>query len=508
MTGTTLQYLESFDSIRTNLRANEYAARVESLQAFADVLATLSLGRNLVVPQSYAFDSLSFLKIADALIRARSGLSNRSATDTALPIVLHLHGHASYKEAVVSMLRRMDSKDNPFVSSLLDYDDFQANSREATSAAEQISEGVFPSKLIELAPEAIREPFQRVWTQLSTARVGSRMVADGNHGSVFDELSVTVPALADARSNARRVLAAEGFENRADFLALTDAIQKLVDAGGSHVFKSRSPVHSTKPWPNDIYGRSPLEIVGDVDKLQMVKECVDTLYNARVAGTSGASTSAFSTKVLFAGQTLGRATLAQEVAIAFYEVKRRGRLGVSLDSDLPAAEVSARNLPPTFDLVIKDGGGAAPEAVSRTLNQLQQKAQEAFEVLLDLRKMDDFRKSASQLQLALQHGDAKYLSLLEEHTRLVGSALAGLMPVESQSGWIKVQITTSAAAAGSVAGGITHNWLLSAVVAALTNGAADIWEELRRGWRSIDTKDRVARATAHVVQVVMTEGKS
>ncbi|WP_156313093.1 hypothetical protein [Micromonospora sp. HK10] len=496
--------MESLDSIRTNIRAHEYATEAESLQAFADVLATLSLGRKLVVPQSYALDSLSFLKIADALIRAQSGPSRRSAIDTEFPIVLHLHGHASYKEAVVSMLRRMDSKGNTFVSSLLDYDDFQLNSMEATAAAGQISEGVFPSKLIELAPETIREPFQRVWTHFSTARVGSRMVTNGNHDGAFDELSVTVPALADPQSNVRRVLAAEGFEDRADFLALADAIKKLVDAGGSQAFKSRSPVHSTKPWPNDIYGRSPLEIVGDADNLEMVKECVDTLYNARVAGTSGASGSAFSTKVLFAGQTLGRATLAQEVAIAFYEVKRRARLGFSLDSDLPAAEVSAASLPPTFDLVIKDGGGATPEAVSRTLNQLQQKTQEAFEVLLELRKTNDFRKSAGRLQLALQHGDAKYLSLLDAHTRLVGNALAGLTPVESHSGWIRVNIAMSAAAAGSVAGTITHNWLLSAVVAALTAGATDMWEGLRR----IDTKDRVARAMAHVVQVVTAEEKS
>jgi hypothetical protein len=235
----------------------------------------------------------------------------------------------------------------------------------------------------------------------------------------------------------------------------------------------------------------------------MVKECIDTLYNARIAGTAGVSMGAFSTNVVSAGHALERATLAQEVALAFYEVRRRERLGLRMGDDLGVTEISSEDLPPTFDLVIRNGIDSAPEAVTKTFEQLRKKIGDAYEILFELRGKQDFIRSARELQASLDRGEGSYLSLLESHTRLVARALAGLLSVESQSGWFKAGITTGSSALGSVLGAaLTHSWLLSATAAALSAGAGDIYEEARRTLKSIGRKDRVARAMAHVVQVV------
>ncbi|MFF4342730.1 hypothetical protein ACFY00_22705 [Kitasatospora sp. NPDC001540] len=82
-TGTAqYQHLESLDSCRV-LRprpgepAGKYAGKYAEeahLQVFTEVLLTLALGRTVVVPQSYAFDSYAFLRTAEDQRAARAAL--------------------------------------------------------------------------------------------------------------------------------------------------------------------------------------------------------------------------------------------------------------------------------------------------------------------------------------------------------------------------------------------------------------------------------------------------
>ncbi|WP_245239154.1 hypothetical protein [Streptomyces sp. MZ04] len=75
---------------------------------------TLALGRNVVVPQSYAFDSTGFLNVARTVLQVR----NSSATNEH-PFRIHLFGVDSFEGAISSMLSRAFDKNRPFVSSLL-----------------------------------------------------------------------------------------------------------------------------------------------------------------------------------------------------------------------------------------------------------------------------------------------------------------------------------------------------------------------------------------------------
>jgi hypothetical protein len=490
----TLQFLESFDSIRTSrLVASEQAA-TESLQAFADVLATLALGREFVVPQSYAFDSPGFVNVAEALITAHGDAFRGKGRPEPLPLRLHLFHQPSFRAAAARMLRRMDEPEGLFVSSLLPYAPAHAVERRASAAADQVEAGIYTG-LIELVPWELQSKFRTVWSVLSEAGPDDPIVLQAAYGG-FVDLPDGMVALAGRDSDIRRVLAAEGFENRADFVALTAGVERLVAAGGREGFKNRSFIYSDKPWPGDKDRRTVLQIVGDAETLCMVQECVTTLYNARLAASAGVSSSVYSTNVMAFGASLDHAALAQEVALAFYEVTRRARLGLPMDADLRDAEVAADERPPTFDLVVHNGVGAAPAQVIDTFERLQDKIRQAFEELLRLRLQRDFIRSAGLLDVALAGGDPGYERLLEKHTRLVAKTLAGVLSVDTGSGWFRL---AAAATSAGLAGMITQNVYVAGAAAAFSATVPEylqIAQKTRPG-----TRDRIARAMAHLIRV-------
>jgi hypothetical protein len=79
------------------------------LQIFVEVLMTLALGRDVVVPQSYAFDSTGFLSVARTVLQAR----NRAAIDEH-PFRIHLFGVDSFEDAIANMLSRTFDENRPF----------------------------------------------------------------------------------------------------------------------------------------------------------------------------------------------------------------------------------------------------------------------------------------------------------------------------------------------------------------------------------------------------------
>lgn len=500
---TELQYLESLDSTRMTAKSlGSVESEAESLQVFLDVIVALSLGRDIVVPQAYALDSTAFIRVASSLI----GAHNRRLTQPqpgSLPIRLHLYNQPSYRAATASMLRRMDEPGHrKFVSSFLEYDNL-AGSGHATRVAEQIERGDSPQLLFELAPTDLQQALERVWGVLSSRRAGGRGVTQEQRQE-FPNLPETVPALTDSSSPVRRVLAAEGFTQRDEVNELLTALARLHSAGGTASFENRSPIHSTGPWPNDSLHRSALDIVGDSNLLRMTKECIDTLYNARIAGTIGVSTSIFATNVITGGQALSGISLAQEVALTHYEVLRRQRLGLSLDADLREAEISADPLPPTFEITTSSEAKQLPERSLRVFRALQKKADEVFSEILELRAEDtDFQESVARLdQLLLERDQGKIASHLDSHARLLSRRLAGLATTSSLNGWLKVSIMGgSAASSGLLAGAVSNSVLLTALTAATSAAAADIWEQGKRSLNAQRIRRSIAYGMGHLISV-------
>jgi hypothetical protein len=90
--------------------------RGTELQVFLEVLLTLAMGYDVVVPQSYALDSWAFVRIAGRVREAREAAGSKDR-----PFRLHLFGDDidTYRDARAAMLNRVHDPNAPFVSSLL-----------------------------------------------------------------------------------------------------------------------------------------------------------------------------------------------------------------------------------------------------------------------------------------------------------------------------------------------------------------------------------------------------
>src|SRR6266516_6581485 len=99
MTSAQLQYLESLDSIRAPWIDREERT-FSDLQILLEVVLSLALGRQVVVPQPYALDSLGFLRAAGIVLRARNAARNRNEhLPKDMPFRLHLYGANTFEEA-------------------------------------------------------------------------------------------------------------------------------------------------------------------------------------------------------------------------------------------------------------------------------------------------------------------------------------------------------------------------------------------------------------------------
>jgi hypothetical protein len=496
-----LQYLESLDSVRVTSRTyGSDDAEAESLQAFLEALATLALGRQFVVPQSYAFDSLPFIQVAGAVIEAQSRVV-RKGHKTDLPIRLHLFGTNEYQTTVESVLRRMDADDDTFFeSSFLDYDEARRDGA-ATRAADQLVAGRHPVALFGLVPQQFREDFTRVWNAFAPATRTSRITAPlPGHPSGFPRLHEAMTDLCVSGSGVRRVLKAEGFERRPEFWHLLAAVQKLLAAGGASSFRSRSRLHGDQPWLNDPHGRRAAEIVTDPTDLAMVTELVDTVYNAVVASTTSARTSSYSTTTDTDRARMATLSVAQEVAVAFHDKLNREDRGIPLD--IPRTDyIDPAPRAPTFEVAVRSNLDAADDRTRAAFRALRKEAVQTIEAVLELREKDtEFQYCASELELAVRAGDGQRIAdQLDAHARLLARRLGGIAAVDSHAGWVKIGIMSGSAALAS--GAANLGWLLTAMTAGASAAAADFWEQARKDARRMGSARHLTYGMNHLMQI-------
>jgi hypothetical protein len=466
------------------------------MQVFADTLIALALGRDVAVPQPYALDSTGFLEVASALIEAHTAVRDASGQ---LPFLVHLYSQRSYRDAVASMLRRMDGVGAPFLSSILQYDIAESQGL-ATKAAKQIDDGAAPEIMFQLAGEHAPR-LERLWRILAPWEVGHPNILQGSNEG-FPNLTETLPDLANANSNVRQLLEARGLTREDDVVRLLRAIEKLHAAGGPGAFNSRSPVHAG-PWPNDPERRTALQIVGDDHVLHMVRECVDTLYNARLAGTIGVPISAFSTEVVLTGGRLRRTVRAQDVALAFLDLHQPKKL-------LPAEHgfidtcLGGTEKVPTFEILLDSAElNPSPEGQVSPLERLQAKATEAFAALLERRSDPKFIASHRKLQAALDDRDVdRTFYALDAHTKLVASDLGDLMTVQSGRGWVTIGWTIGTTVAGALPSAATQNWTVTTLGALAGAVAPLVREQLSRGAE----RRRIAEAFGEILNIGIVGG--
>lgn len=490
MTAPGLQFLESLDSVRAAPAPGDDALdQALELQVFLEVLLTLALGRAVVVPQSYAFDSLSFLTVADRVLRARAGVRPGRVRDR--PFRLHLHGQPSYEAAVASMLSRVHDPTRPFVSSLLP-ELVEVPQPRVRRLAET------PAELWRWAED--RRPGLGLGTLLQT--VHEEFVVQAGVSTVPASPAVTLHGmlldLVDDESPLRAGVRRLPSDERERIGRLVEAVQVLApgDPGAfAERFSQRSRLRQPAPWPGDRDERSAEQLIG-ADLLPLVVEFVDTSYNRAVAGSIGTAAAAYSTSATsIIAEGTGR-ELAQRVALS-----RGGQPGATA-----AGAVGQR----TFELQLD--AGALSGRSGRPLANLSQQGEDALLAVLEARAGDTgspFWVSACRLHTALEQGRPDVAQrALDRHLRLLADLLTGTATVSPINGGIGM---TMASASGSTAGPVVAQVLqLGLAEAAVVSGAGGLLPVLAGvGLRVGARRRRRARTVAalgHVVTAVPTGG--
>ncbi|WP_431033051.1 hypothetical protein ACQYWQ_07025 [Streptomyces sp. P6-2-1] len=486
-----LHYLESLDSQRMRwpgpggVSAEEERQREHhELQVFTEVFTTLALGLDLVIPQSYAFDSLSFLRVASSVLEARDRVASREH-----PLRLHLHRAASFEEAVATMLHRTRADGHPLSSGLLP---------ELHHAAEY---GLDPGQ-VQADASSLDRLLNSYWIGDERAEALARIRAEfaalprvrARPPAVPTDLAALITAAADESSAMSRA-AQELSEPFRETHAILQRALRALDPIGSRGFSGRSAVRMDRPWPGDVAGRTPEEIVGGAEPLALVQEFVDTLYNTVVVDSIGTAQATFSTDLTTAGGSdVAARAVAQELALAHYRL--RADLPPWLPHQRPSVEQSEGL--PLFELRI-DGTRATDEPGARAaLRELRDTATAAFERLLAARAErpsrggtpPPFWAGVEDLRTAATPAAAE--RALERHlARVAGLLGKGGSAGPAEGGLVEISLTSAGAVGPAIA---TALWsfpglleypatALGAVAPLLARRATRIVKD-RRGTRS------------------------
>ncbi|MFL6076234.1 MAG: hypothetical protein ACJ73S_22815 [Mycobacteriales bacterium] len=473
-----IHYLESLDSVRLpwsgegGVDPGGVGAQ-HQLQVFAEVLMTLALGRDLVVPQSYAFDSLSFARVAVDLLAARNQVA-----PGARPIRLHLFRSGSYAGAVAAMVTRTHDPDRPFVSSLYpelrDEDPAELAVLDATTVPRWL-----------LGRDWLGDERGDALELLFAEFAGATPVPARPPREPLTA-AAALAALLDPESPARRGLAA-GPLARSDALAdLLDALRAL-GADRPEPFGLRSLLRLPLPWPNQPAGgtATAAELAGGPDRLSLVREAMDTLYNLQLIDSIGIAPAALSTEIAAGDRPAEARAIAQQAALAVYE--SRPREGASHGHGDLLFEVTAAARP--------DHAAVAP------LAPLQERAIEAFAAILRARARDrDFARGIRRIEEAVRAADVPAARrALRDHVRVVSRTLAGI-GVESRFDGDK--LTVGLVLSGLATSAACDWGVLPGLLGAALGGATQLAPVVVRPWQ----ERRLARSLGAIVDIGTTPG--
>ncbi len=351
---TEYHYLESLDSVSSPWTPDWADGRTTDLSAarhvqiFTEILMALILGRVVAVPQSYAFDSWGFLDVASRILQARPASREKDH-----PFRLHLFGAGTFDEAIRQMLARVRDADRPFLSSLMPELNDPAGPASAVPAdADVLMQSGLMGDQRAGALGIVRAEFAGLGRVPASPRPGAPSLGQ----ALADFAARPLPdSRRSADHNARAV-----HDELVTALTLLDLSRPLP-------FTQRSRLRMTQPWPNDPLGRSPADVAGGPDRLELVTEFVDTIYNAVVAASIGVAPVTFTTDVARAGRSLTARAIAQDFAIS--EVTGARATGY------PSARATEGELPdPQFQLSLRTSRRLSGQDIATEMRTLLERA--------------------------------------------------------------------------------------------------------------------------------------
>ena len=459
-------YLESLDSVSSpwigpgDLSGSPDLNSARHLQIFAEVLMALALGRTVVVPQSYAFDSWGFLNVASRMLAARP-----VAGELDHPFALHLFGAETFDQAIQQMLRKVRDPTKPFLSSLMPEMSDPARKHEPVPAD---AEALLQSEwLADGAGSRRADALQSVRTEFSgrppvPARPRPGNLSLGQAIATFTQQPII---------NTGQGL---GVLARTVHQDLVEALLRL-DPSRPLAFNLRSRLRTGDPWPNDKEGRSPEEIAGGSASVELVIEFVDTVYNAVVARSIGIAPVTFTTDIARSDRSLAARAIAQSFAVGLMQSAGSGRQS-------PGHSGTDRPEDPQFELKIKaprrlsepdvqaemkklfdsaSGGGVAELLAQRAATGQGPSARAPFWTGLD------------RYHSALSDGDQLAAQrAMDKHLRTVAHMLGRGADGALDSGWRPTLILAAESAGGASSPMLAAvTWHLSNPVAATLTAA-------------------------------------
>ena len=474
-----VQYLESLDSVRGSRRRSAEGGdtRLAELQAYLEVLLTLALGRDVVVPQSIAFDSWTFLKVAEQVINARDH-GARESDET--PLHLHLHNASSFDDAMRKMLGRMRSTGS-FHSSLLPEWSDEAPDRRTELAGDL-------DEFVRWTPREVRRRLKLVRAEFADSPpVGARPRAGA------PSLEDAVAAFLHPVDGTDAV--AEGLDDdglRSTYVRLTDAMAVLY-AESRESFRQRSLLRTDRPWSGADTGPSADDLVPGAGDLDLVVEFVDTVYNRVLVDSIGVAPATYTTSVHVGADLPLARQLAQRLAL---DPEAVGRVRPTEGSAAPLFEV--RTDPAAL---------ASSKRLDREISTLLDKGYEGLVPLFQARSAgresagsNDFWTGVQAIEDAARRRDADELAERQRaHMRYVASVLGGgpRLPSSKETG----AVMFSTASTGGLAEVVMSSGLFDVIVTsagAAAGGALLVAGQAgRRRWR----RDRFASALGDFVTV-------
>ncbi|MFF8942406.1 hypothetical protein ACF1A5_09045 [Streptomyces sp. NPDC014864] len=271
-------FVESFDSVRTG---ESTATEAHLVQPQLEALASLLIGRRLAVPNTYAFDSASFLEFADVVLRSwqehapRLPAESRPGLD---PFELRVwapgvaESDVSLLSAAAAQLRRSSGEKRFVLSAWPEIDEQPAEREEMARVLDVLRRDDRLPPLPAFLRDGTAARRFDIFCSLHRAASGAKPCVVHPRGHTLDGYLTGFAALGD---DALHTLARAAGASGELAHAVRHAVREQAGDGpdGPHEsIRNRSWVHDP-----DNYAGGPIDL--------RVQEFVDTLYNAVLAAS-------------------------------------------------------------------------------------------------------------------------------------------------------------------------------------------------------------------------------
>jgi hypothetical protein len=393
----------SFDSTRYT-GADRRADHPNLAQAQAEAVTCLLMGRALIVNNTYAFDSRTFLNLSRAIldtrerVRGQAGRSGRERIDATSPVFMSWFGHDDFFSCCADQLRRMTPGRRLVLSywKAIDDDD---RAREDLAVALTTRAPSLPASVREY--EGLEDTYQTLLKFDDYCR--RQGCSARSQGPEIPLLTYLQELESLERPELETIIGAAKDQYRIDL----DTVMKLRES----IAKVDAAAKSARSWAHAAVNQAGGEDAPGIDIFLLEqRQLIDTLYNENLADSAGSGSELLSS----VPRTVGAANLERVNAFALELIKYvQARQGTSR-AENPVAARSRLDLRPGMTELFA-AGDAGPDLPAAPLEQL---LAAYWELTADDDRWLAWRDSCDQVQLAVERARRLYAAGRPADSRL------------------------------------------------------------------------------------------